>query len=73
MRLWHAGRMAQQGTSSVKDAASNLGMKALALAVLLVAAWILFKFVLGVLAGLAWIALVIGAAIAAIWALGRLL
>jgi hypothetical protein len=62
-----------QGTSGVRDAASNLGMKALAVAVLLVAAWILFKFVLGFLTAVAWIALVIGAGIAVIWALGKLL
>ena len=65
MCLWHAGHM--------REAASNLGMKALALAVLLVAAWILFKFVLGFLTAVAWIALVIGAGIAVIWALGKLL
>ena len=47
-------------------------MKALALAVLLVAAWILFKFVLGVLTGIAWIALIIGALIATVWAVGKL-
>jgi hypothetical protein len=56
----------------MREAASDLGMKALALAVLLVAAWILFKFVLGVLTGLAWIALIIGAVIATIWAVGKL-
>ena len=56
----------------MREAASNLGMKALALAVLLVAAWILFKFVLGFLTGLAWVLLVIGALIAVFWALGRL-
>ena len=57
----------------MKEAASNLGMKALALAVLLVAAWILFKFVLGFLTAVAWVALAIGALIAVVWALGRLL
>jgi hypothetical protein len=57
----------------MREAASNLGMKALALAVLLVGAWILFKFVLGFLTALAWVALAIGALIAVIWALGRLL
>jgi len=57
----------------MRETASNLGMKALAVAVLLVAAWILFKFVLGFLTAVAWIALVIGAGIAVIWALGRLL
>jgi hypothetical protein len=57
----------------MREAASNLGTKALAVAVLLVAAWILFKFVLGFLSALAWIALVIGAGIAVIFALGKLL
>jgi hypothetical protein len=57
----------------MREAASNLGMKALALAVLLVAGWILFKVVLGILTGLAWVLLVIGAVIAVFWALGRLL
>ena len=57
----------------MREAASDLGMKALAVAVLLVACWILFKFVLGFLTAVAWIALVIGAGIAVIWALGKLL
>jgi hypothetical protein len=57
----------------MREAASNLGMKALALAVLLVAAWILFKVVLGFLTGLAWIALILAAIIASVWALGKLL
>lgn len=65
MCLWHAGQM--------RETASNVGTKALALAVLLIAAWILFKFVLGFLSALAWIALVIGAGIAVIWAVGKLL
>ena len=71
MRVCHAGHMSQ-GTSGIRESASNLGMKALALAVLLVGAWILFKFVLGFLTAVAWIALVIGAGIAVIWALGKL-
>ncbi len=71
MCLWHAGHMSQ-GTSGVKEAASNLGMKALAVAVLLIAAWILFKFILGFLSAVAWIALVIGALIAVVWAFGKL-
>jgi hypothetical protein len=56
----------------MREAAGNLGTKALAVAVLLVAAWILFKFVLGFLSAVAWIALVVGALIAAIWAFGKL-
>jgi hypothetical protein len=57
----------------MKEAASNLGMKALALVVLLVAAWILLKFVIGAVMAIAWVALGIAAVIAVIWALGRLL
>lgn len=57
----------------MREAASNLGLKALALAVLLVAAWVLFQFVLGFLTSLAWIALAIAAVIAVVWALGKLL
>lgn len=57
----------------MRESASNLGMKALALAVLLLAAWFLFKVVLGVLTGLAWVVLVIGCVIAVFWALGKLL
>ena len=55
----------------MREAASNLGMKALALAVLLVAGWILFKVVLGFLTGLAWVLLIIGALIAAAMLLKR--
>ena len=56
----------------MKEAASNLGTKALALAVLLIAAWFLFKVVLGFLTGLAWVLLVIGAIVAMVWAVGKL-
>ena len=48
-------------------------MKAIALVVLLVAAWILLKFVIGVVTGIAFIAVGIVAVIAVIWALGKLL
>jgi hypothetical protein len=56
----------------MREAASNLGTKALALAVVLIAGWILFKIVLGFLTGLAWVLLVIGCVIALIWAVGKL-
>jgi hypothetical protein len=56
----------------MREAAGNLGTKALALAVLLIAAWVLFKVVLGFLTGLAWVLLVIGAVIAVFWALSKL-
>ena len=54
---------------SLKD----LGMKGLALVVLLLAAFILFKVVLGVVSALAWTVIGIIALVAVIWALSRLL
>jgi hypothetical protein len=57
----------------MRESAANLGTKAIALAVLLVAAWVLFKVVIGVVAAVAWIAVVVVAVIAVIWALNRLL
>jgi len=47
----------------------DTGRKALALAVLLLAAWVLFKIVLGFVATIAWIAVVVVAIAAVIWAL----
>ena len=51
---------------------SGLAMKALAVVILLVAAWVLFKVVIGVVAAVAWIVVVIGAIIAVLWALSVL-
>lgn len=51
------------------DALSNLGRKALAVAVLIVAAYVLFKMVLGFVAGLLWIVVAIVAVIGVVWAL----
>jgi hypothetical protein len=48
---------------------SGLGMKLIAAVVLLIAAWILFKIVLGFVATIAWVVVVIGAIFAVIWAL----
>ena len=48
------------------EAAKNGGKKLLALAVLLVAAWILFKVVLGAVTG---IAVVVLAIVAVVWAI----
>jgi hypothetical protein len=53
----------------MREAAGDLGRKALALLVLLVAAWILFKLVLGVVAVIAWIVVVVLAIAAVVWAL----
>jgi len=49
--------------------ASDAARKLLAVAVLLVAAFILFKLVLGFVAAIAWIAIAIAAVIAVVWAL----
>ncbi len=53
----------------MREAAGDLGRKALALLVLLVAAWILFKLVLGVVAVIAWVIVVVLAIAAIIWAI----
>jgi hypothetical protein len=52
--------------------ASDVGRKVLAIAVLLVAAYILFKMVIGVVAAVAWIVVLVLAVVAAIWAYGTL-
>ena len=48
--------------------ASDAGRKLLALVVLLLAAWVLFKLVLGFVAAVAWIAVVVLAIAAVVWA-----
>jgi hypothetical protein len=53
----------------MREAAGDLGRKALALLVLLIAAWILFKVVIGVVAALATIIVVVIAIAAIIWAI----
>ncbi|MEA2445801.1 MAG: hypothetical protein QOJ12_3093 [Thermoleophilales bacterium] len=57
----------------MRESAANLGTKAIALAILLAAAWVLFKVVLGVVTFVAWIAVVVLAVIAVFWALSKLL
>jgi hypothetical protein len=53
----------------MREAAGDLGRKAIALLVLLVAAYILFKVVLGIVAFLAWIIIVVLAIAAIVWAI----
>ena len=48
---------------------SGLAMKAVALVVLLVCAWIIFKIVIGVVAAVAWIVVIVLAIMGVIWAL----
>jgi hypothetical protein len=50
----------------------DLAMKGLAVAVLLVAGWVLLKVVIGAVTAIAWIVVVIGAVIAVFWALSKL-
>jgi len=54
------------------EMASEVGRKVIAIAVLLVAAYILFKVVIGFVAAVAWIAVIVLAVVAAIWAFGVL-
>lgn len=52
--------------------ASDFGRKIIAVAVLLVVGYILFRVLVGFIAGLVWIAVLVLAVIAAIWAFGVL-
>ena len=56
----------------VGEALGNAGRKVLAIGVLLLAAWILLKVVIGVVAGIAWIVVIVLAVVAIIWALNVL-
>jgi hypothetical protein len=53
----------------VKEAASGAGRKLLALGVLLVAAYVLFKIVIGFITSVAIVAVAVLAVVAVIWAL----
>ena len=55
------------------ESAKELGTKAVALLVLLLAAFILFKVVLGVVSAIVWTLVGIAALVAVIWALSRIL
>jgi hypothetical protein len=52
--------------------AADAGRKLLAVAVLVVAAYVLFKIVLGFVAAVAWIVIAVLAVVAVVWALGVL-
>ena len=57
----------------MRERASDLGWKAVALIVLLIAGWILLKIVIGFLSWVFTIAIAIAAVLAVLWALSRLL
>ncbi|MEA2440986.1 MAG: hypothetical protein QOH76_2410 [Thermoleophilaceae bacterium] len=54
-------------------ALAGIGGKAVAVVVLLVAAWVLFKIVIGVVAAVAWTIVAVLAVVAVLWALNKLL
>jgi len=51
------------------ETAKGFGMKLLAIAVLLVAAWVLLKMVIGLVMGLVWVIVAVLAVVAVVWAL----
>jgi hypothetical protein len=51
------------------DALKTAGTKLLALAVLLIAAYVLFKVVLGFVAAIAWVLVAVLAVVAVVWAI----
>lgn len=57
----------------MKSTAKDLATKGLALLVLLGAAYLLFKVVIGVVSAIVWTLIVVVGLVAAIWALSRLL
>ena len=58
--------------SSVASGLSGLGLKAVALVVMVVAAWILLKVVIGVVTTVAFFAAIVVGVLAVIWALSVL-
>jgi hypothetical protein len=53
----------------MREAAGDLGRRMLAILVLVIAAWILLKIVIGIVAGLATIIVAVLAVVAIVWAL----
>ncbi|HWC28324.1 MAG TPA: hypothetical protein VG474_17165 [Solirubrobacteraceae bacterium] len=56
-------------STSTPSSGSSLGKRALALLVLLVAAWLLFKFVVGLVSAFATLIVVVLAIVALVWAI----
>jgi uncharacterized membrane protein YGL010W len=55
------------------DSLKDLAGKAVAVIVLLLVAYLIFKVVLGVVAGILWTAIIVMALVAAVWALNKIL
>jgi hypothetical protein len=51
---------------------SGLGLKAVAVVALLIAAWVLFKVVIGVVTAVAWVVVIVLAVMAVLWAMSVL-
>jgi hypothetical protein len=56
----------------MREAASNAGRKALAILILAVAGFLLFKALIGTVVAVLWIVIAVVALIAVIWAVGTL-
>ena len=69
--MYRRGRLTY--SEGMVESAKELAVKGLALLVLLLAAYLLFKVVLGVVSALVWTIIGILALVAVIWALSRLL
>ena len=53
----------------MREAASDLGRRALAILVLVIAAWILFKFVIGLVTAVATVVVIVLAIVGIVWAI----
>jgi hypothetical protein len=56
----------------MREAASNAGRKLIAIAILALAGFLLFKAVIGTVVGVLWVVLALVAVVAVVWALGVL-
>jgi hypothetical protein len=54
------------------EAASNMARKVVAILILVVAAWILLKIVIGAVTAVAWIVAAVVAVVAILWAISQL-
>lgn len=55
--------------STSTPSGASLGKRAVAALVLLIAAWILFKVVIGIVTAVFWVVLAVAAVVAVIWAI----
>jgi hypothetical protein len=72
-RRSHSAPVRRYADCRMKEQASDLGRKAIALVILAIAAWFLLKVVIGVIAAVAWIVALVLIAVGVIWALNQLL